>query len=98
MKNSVNISAVRVEGAVHTRKSFLASFFSLNPAMTRIPSPIPPSVPQPNALEDVLHATRHRSNILQNTDIFKSIEAHHLERQCDPLARLGDVDRQSSYF
>lgn len=80
------MSAVRVEGAVHTRKSFLASI--INPA---IPPPIPPSALQPNTLEDVLHATRRISSILQKTDIFKSIEAH-IERPRDPLARPGDVD------
>lgn len=80
------MSAVRVEGAVHTRKSFLASI--INPA---IPPPISPSALQPNTLEDVLHATGRISNILKRTDIFTSIEAH-LERPRDPLARPGDVD------
>jgi hypothetical protein len=56
-----------------------------------IPPPNPPSAFQPNTLEDVLHATRRISNILQKTDIFTSIEAH-LERPRDPLARPGDVD------
>jgi len=80
------VSAVRVEGAAHTRKSFLAAI--INPA---IPPPNPPSSLQPNTLEDVLHATRRISNILKKTDIFTSVEAR-LERARDSLARPGDVD------
>ncbi|KAF8804775.1 hypothetical protein BYT27DRAFT_7106989 [Phlegmacium glaucopus] len=86
IKNPVNVSAVRVEGAAHTRKSFLASI--INPA---IPPPNPPSSLQPNTLEDVLHATRRISNILKKTDIFTSVEAR-LDRPRDPLAHPGDVD------
>ena len=81
-----NVSAVRVEGAAHTRKSFLASI--INPA---IPPPNPPLALQPNTLEDVLHAARRISYILKKTDIFTSVEAH-IDLPRDPLALPGDVD------
>ncbi|KAF8156659.1 surface antigen-domain-containing protein [Crassisporium funariophilum] len=88
----VNISAVRVEGATHTRKSFLASI--INPALPPPPSPTfasaSPSA-HPNTLKDVLHTTRRISHALKKTDIFTSVDVQ-LERARDPLAGAGDVD------
>jgi outer membrane protein insertion porin family len=81
MHTGMNIGSVRVEGATHTRKSFLGSL--INPC-------IPPSA-DTNTLEDVLHTARHISHILHETDIFKSIEAR-IEASQNALAQKGDVD------
>ncbi|KAF8962336.1 surface antigen-domain-containing protein [Flammula alnicola] len=86
LKTSVNISAVRVEGATHTRQSFLGAI--INPA---IPPPFPAVAEQPTTLEDVLHATRRISNSLRKTDIFSSVEAY-IDRPRDILAQQGDMD------
>ncbi|KDR72490.1 hypothetical protein GALMADRAFT_73815 [Galerina marginata CBS 339.88] len=83
LKTPVNVSAVRVEGATHTRQSFLESI--IKPA-------IPQSSPeQPTTLEEVLHTARHISSGLRKTDVFSSIEAY-VDRPRDVLANSGDVD------
>lgn len=79
----MHVSSVRVEGAPHTRRSFLESI--IKPAIP------PPSSEQPSTLEDVLHATRRISFALRKTDIFTSIEAY-VDRPRDMLAQPGDVD------
>jgi len=76
----MNISAVRVEGATHTRKSFLSSIIA--PAL---------STEKDSTLEDVLHTTRRISHALKKTDIFSSVEPH-IDRPRSNLALPGDVD------
>jgi outer membrane protein insertion porin family len=75
----MNISAVRVEGATHTRKSFLSSIIA--PALSTDDS----------TLEEVLHTTRRISHALKKTDIFSSVEPH-VDRPRSNLASPGDVD------
>ncbi|KAF8198623.1 surface antigen-domain-containing protein [Pholiota molesta] len=89
MKTAVNISAVRVEGAPHTRKSFLAGI--IEPALPSRSTDGAP--PPPTTLEDVLHTTRRIAHGLQKTDIFASVSAS-LERPESALAdpTVGDVD------
>lgn len=90
LKTAVNISAVRIEGASHTRKSFLAGI--IEPALPSISSSND-SIPQPSTLEDVLHTSRRIAHGLQKTGIFSSVTAS-LERpesaSADPT--VGDVD------
>ncbi|PPQ85020.1 hypothetical protein CVT25_010409 [Psilocybe cyanescens] len=80
IKTPMNVSAVRIEGATHTRQSFLASIVA--PAVQ--PSP-------DSTLENVLHTTRHISTALKKTDIFTSVEAF-LDRPRDTTASPNDVD------
>ncbi len=85
MKTPVIISAIRVEGATHTRKSFLAGV--IEPAVSSS------SAAGATTLEDVLHTTRRISYGLQKTDIFSAISAS-LEPPQSGLAspQFGDVD------
>lgn len=76
----MKISAVRVEGAIHTRKSFLGSIIA--PAL---------STDNNSTLEDVLHTTRRISHALKKTDIFSLLEPH-VDRPRSNLASPGDVD------
>ncbi|KAH9922450.1 surface antigen-domain-containing protein [Amylocystis lapponica] len=79
----LRIASVRVEGAVRTRKSFLGSL---------ITPLLPAAGLEPDAtLESVLHTTRHIGGVLQQTDLFQSVDAR-LEASRDALARAGDVD------
>lgn len=81
LQTCMNVASVRVEGAIHTRKSFLGSL--INPLL-------PPSA-DTNTLEGVLHAARRISHILHETDVFKTIEAR-IEASQNVLAQEGDVD------
>jgi outer membrane protein insertion porin family len=72
---------VRVEGAHNTRPSFLK--FLIDPLIP------PPSAE--NDLQTALHAARHISDVLQRTDIFRTVDAK-LERASSPLASKHDVD------
>jgi len=80
LSTSMNISAVRVEGATHTRKSFLGSIIA--PGL---------STRKDTTFEEVLHNTRSIAHALKKTDIFTSVEAH-IDRPRDNLASPGDVD------
>ncbi|KAJ7512571.1 surface antigen-domain-containing protein [Mycena galericulata] len=75
------ISAIRVEGAPHTRPSFLR--FIIDPL-------IPPPSAQ-NDLQTALQTSRRISNVLQRADIFHSVDVK-LERATNPLASPHDVD------
>jgi hypothetical protein len=70
-----------VEGAAHTRQSFLA--WLINPHL--------PQPSEPSTLESVLHITRQLSHILQETDAFHTVDAT-IERSRDVLANARDVD------
>ncbi|EMD31954.1 hypothetical protein CERSUDRAFT_119283 [Gelatoporia subvermispora B] len=82
----LRIASVRVEGAVHTRESFLGYLVSpfLQEAATA-------SDYKHSTLGSILHTTRHIGSLLQETDIFKDVHAR-LETSRDPLARAGDID------
>ncbi|EIM81386.1 uncharacterized protein STEHIDRAFT_171771 [Stereum hirsutum FP-91666 SS1] len=75
------IGAVRVEGATHTRESFLASLIQ-----SRIPPP-----DQTSTLGTVLRTTRDISHLLHRTDIFQTVNVQ-LERSREALAAPNDVD------
>lgn len=81
MKTPLNISAVRVEGATYTRRSFLGSI--IDPAIS--------SNHAASTLETVLHTTRRISNTLKKTDIFASVEPF-VDIARDPLAGPNDID------
>ncbi|KAI0077621.1 hypothetical protein K474DRAFT_1661556 [Panus rudis PR-1116 ss-1] len=80
LNNPTRIAAIRVDGAVHTRKSFLGSL--VHPYL---------HAEQPQTLASVLQTTRSLGSLLQETDIFESVVAK-LERSRDVLAQPGDVD------
>ncbi|KAJ7669263.1 surface antigen-domain-containing protein [Mycena polygramma] len=75
------ISSVRVEGAPHTRPSFLR--FLIDPLLP------PPSAE--NDLQTALHSARHIAEVLQRADIFHKVDVK-LERATAPLAGKHDVD------
>ena len=75
----LNLRSVKVEGATNTRQSFLG--FITNPIL---------SSEGGKDLEGVLHKTRQISDVLQRTDIFKSVDAY-IERSRDPLATENDL-------
>ncbi|KAJ7098370.1 surface antigen-domain-containing protein [Mycena epipterygia] len=75
------ISSVRVEGAPHTRPSFLR--FLIDPLLP------PPSAE--NDLQTALHAARRISDVLNRADIFRTVDVK-LERAKSPLASKHDVD------
>ena len=90
MNTPLRLSAIRVEGAVRTRQSFLASI--VTPFLPRhTSSPFASSADAPSTLGEVLHKARHIGALLQETDIFQNVEAR-LEGSRDFLARPGDVD------
>ncbi|KAI0252927.1 surface antigen-domain-containing protein [Lactifluus subvellereus] len=78
LDQQARITAVRIDGANNTRRSFLASL-------------VYPHLPQPASFESVLHATRHIGHYLAQTDIFQTVHAR-LEPSVDPAARPGDVN------
>ncbi|KDQ60316.1 hypothetical protein JAAARDRAFT_152890 [Jaapia argillacea MUCL 33604] len=78
----LKLTSVRVEGANHTRKSFLGSI--INPLL-------PPTSDSDSTLETVLHNTRKISHLLQETDLFSSIEAQ-LQASPNVLAGAEDVE------
>jgi outer membrane protein insertion porin family len=75
----MRIAAVRVEGATNTRQTFLASL--VNPFLVK----------PANTLGDVLHTTRHISQLFHKANLFKTIETR-LERSEDLLSSPNDVD------
>ncbi|KAI0318083.1 surface antigen-domain-containing protein [Amylostereum chailletii] len=74
------VAAVHVEGAKHTRRSFLQSIVS-------------PHLIQhdPATFESVLLTTRNIGHYLRETDVFQSVAAK-LEPSSAPGAKPGDVD------
>lgn len=77
----MKIAAVRVEGATHTRRSFLG--FVVNPLLAR-----PDAA---GSLEAVLKTTKRISHRLHETDVFQRLEAR-IERARDVLADPDAVD------
>ncbi|CCM00441.1 uncharacterized protein FIBRA_02473 [Fibroporia radiculosa] len=86
LSTPLRIASVRIEGAVNTRKSFLSSL--VTPFLAK---PVPSITENAPTLEHVLHTTRHIGSLLQETDLFKSVEGR-LEPSRDALAQSGDVD------
>ncbi|KAJ7138464.1 surface antigen-domain-containing protein [Mycena crocata] len=75
------ISSVRVEGAPHTRPSFLK--FLIDPLIP------PPSAE--NDLQTALHTARRITDVFNRSDIFRTVDVK-LERATAPLASVHDVD------
>lgn len=82
LSTPLKIASVRVEGAKHTRQSFLA--WLINPHLTSVPE-------GPANLESVLHTTRRISHLLQTTDAFHTVEAK-IERSREVVSGQEDVD------
>ena len=76
----MRIASIRVDGAVHTRKSFLGSL--VNPYLVN---------DKPETLGSVLETSRRLGNLLQETDLFNTVEAR-LEKNRGPFAQPYDVD------
>lgn len=79
----MRLASVRVEGAVHTRKSFLGSL--INPFLQK------DAPAEPQNLGSVLYDARTIGSLLQEADIFDSVIAR-VERSTSPLSQHGDVD------
>ena len=82
LQSPARVSSIRVEGATHTRRSFLSSL--VQPFLST-------PTDKPETLESVLHTTKAFGHLLQETDIFSSVNAR-LEASRDVYARPGDVD------
>ena len=82
LQSPARIAAIRVEGATHTRRSFLSSL--VHPYLSS-------SAESPQTLEGVLHTTRQFGHVLNETDIFQHVSAR-LEASRDVYAKTGDVD------
>ncbi|THG97311.1 hypothetical protein EW026_g4663 [Hermanssonia centrifuga] len=80
----LRLASVRVEGAAHTRKSFLASL--VHPYVHA-----EPLVLNNSTLGSVLQTSREIGHLLNETDIFASVVAK-LEPSRDVFARPGDID------
>lgn len=80
----LRITSIRVDGAKHTRKSFLESIVA--PHLT--PGP---DIVFHSTLRSVLESTRDIGHLLHESDIFSSVTAE-LERSRSPLAQPGDID------
>ena len=81
----MRVSGVRVEGAKHTRTSFLN--WLLEPHINSLAA----VDPQTGNLQSTLHTTRAISQSLLGTDIFSSVEAQ-LDTASSALASPDDVD------
>ncbi|KAI0726576.1 surface antigen-domain-containing protein [Fomitopsis betulina] len=83
----LRLASIRVEGAVRTRQSFLSAL--VTPFLPHYAAS--PFASSADSLGDVLHKARHIGALLQETDIFQTVDAR-LEGSRDFLARPGDVD------
>ncbi|KAI0825955.1 surface antigen-domain-containing protein [Irpex lacteus] len=77
----LRLASVRVEGAAHTRKSFLGTL--VNPYLH--------SEPTSQSLSSILHDARAIGHLLNETDLFNSVFAK-VERSREPLAQPNDVE------
>ena len=77
----LRLASIRVEGAVHTRKSFLNSLVH----------PYLHSDLAPQTLGSILHNARAIGHLINETDLFTSVLAK-VERSRDPLAQPNDVE------
>ncbi|TFY51820.1 hypothetical protein EVJ58_g10363 [Rhodofomes roseus] len=91
LSTPLRLASIRVEGAARTRQSFLSALVTPFLPLPVSPSFSASSVDNQSTLEDVLHKARHVGSLLQETDIFQTVEAR-LEGSRDFLARPGDVD------
>lgn len=82
IETHMRLAAVRVEGAPHTRASFLGSL--VRPYLEK---------PKPNeqTLGSVLHDARAIGSLLQETDIFESVHAK-VERSREARAQHDDIE------
>ena len=79
----VRIASIRVDGATHTRRSFLNRLIQ--------PHLDPQSSVQSTTLGSIIHTTGRISELLRDTDIFHFVHPQ-LERSQGPLALDGDID------
>lgn len=79
----MRLAGVRVEGAAHTRPSFLGSL--VRPFLDESQQP------GKQTLGAILHDARAIGSLLQETDIFESVFAK-VERSKEPRAQPGDVE------
>ena len=78
----MRLASVRVEGAAHTRSSFLGSL--VRPFLDK-------TEPERQTLGTILHDARAIGGLLQETDIFDQVFAK-VERSTEPRAQPGDVE------
>ena len=80
----LRITSIRIDGADHTRKSFLESL-----VRPHLASPV--ILENRSTLRNVLESTREIGHLLHESDIFSFVAAE-LERSRGPLAQPGDID------
>ena len=78
----MRLASVRVEGAVHTRSSFLGSL--VRPFLDKNDS-------EKQTLGTVLHDARAIGSLLQETDLFDTVLAK-VDRSAAPQAQPGDIE------
>lgn len=78
----MRLASVRVEGAVHTRSSFLGSL--VQPFLSKTDG-------EKQTLGSILHDARTIGSLLQETDIFETVLAK-VDRSTEPRAQPGDVE------
>jgi outer membrane protein insertion porin family len=81
MGTPVHVASIRVDGATHTRRSFLNGLVQ-SQLVTQS---------NPTTLESAIHTMGRISQLLHKTDIFHSVSSH-LEKSQGPLSVDGDVD------
>ncbi|KAG2032420.1 surface antigen-domain-containing protein [Suillus americanus] len=86
LETSLSVTSVRVDGAANTRKSFLG--WLIQPWLARHTDD---RANKSNNLQGALYTARGISHILQETDLFHSVDAK-IQKSRDHLAREGDVD------
>ena len=80
----MRITSIRVEGAHHTRKSFLESLVKPHLYSGSV-------MDNHSTLRTVLESTRDLGHLLHESDIFAAVNAE-LERSRGPMSQPGDID------
>ena len=80
----MRITSIRVEGAHHTRKSFLESLVKPHLSSGSV-------LDNHSTLKTVLESTRDIGHLLHESDIFAAVNAD-LERSRGPMSQPGDID------
>lgn len=86
LETPLAVAAVRVDGATNTRKSFLG--WLIQPWLARHTDN---QTSKSNNLQGALYTARAISHVLQETDLFHSVDAK-IQRSQDHLTKDGHVD------
>ena len=87
MSFPLRVAAVRVEGATHTRSSFLNWLFHPYLSSSLGTDDLGPN----SSVQSVLRATKKLSNVLLDSNIFSTVQPR-IEPSKSLLSKYGDVD------